>query len=120
MRRIEFRVEIRQITRRQVHGTLKFGSRKGELSPWGKQNFKLELHSPLFHRTVGITTNGLTLGRKLPRLREAGLDAVNISLDTLVAPKFEFITRRKGHDRVVRAIDQCVEAGMRVKVSSNR
>ena len=69
------------------------------------------------YRTVGITTNGLTLGRKLPRLREAGLDAVNISLDTLVAPKFEFITRRKGHDRVLKAIDQSVDAGMRVKVS---
>ena len=72
---------------------------------------------PLFSRTVGITTNGLTLTRKLPRLREAGLDAVNISLDTLVAPKFEFITRRKGHDRVLKAIDQSVEAGLRVKVS---
>lgn len=68
-------------------------------------------------KTVGVTTNGLTLGRKLPRLREAGLDAVNISLDTLVAPKFEFITRRKGHDRVLKAIDQSVEAGLRVKVN---
>ena len=57
------------------------------------------------------------MGRKLPRLKEAGLDAINISLDTLVAPKFEFITRRKGHDRVLKAIDQSVDAGMRVKVS---
>lgn len=48
-----------------------------------------------------MTTNALVLARKLPKLKEAGLDLLNISLDTLVPAKFEFITRRKGWDKVV-------------------
>ena len=46
--------------------------------------------------TVAMTTNGIKLPRMLPRLREAGLNLLNISLDTLVPAKFEFITRRLG------------------------
>jgi molybdenum cofactor biosynthesis enzyme MoaA len=42
---------------------------------------------------VAITTNGITLKKKLPDLAEAGLDAINISLDTLEPKKFGFITR---------------------------
>ena len=45
--------------------------------------------------TLAMTTNGVTLARKLPRLKEAGVNLLNISLDTLVPQKFEFITRRK-------------------------
>lgn len=47
-------------------------------------------------RTIGITTNGINLARLLPQLQKAGLSAINISLDTLVPAKFEFIVRRKG------------------------
>lgn len=47
-------------------------------------------------KTISVTTNGINLARLLPRLKEAGLDALNISLDTLVPAKFEFIVRRKG------------------------
>ena len=43
---------------------------------------------------VGITTNGSVLNRKLPRLKDAGLTHLNISLDSLVPAKNEFITRR--------------------------
>lgn len=46
--------------------------------------------------TLAMTTNGITLARKLPLLKDAGLNLLNISLDTLVPQKFEFITRRKG------------------------
>lgn len=38
----------------------------------------------------------MNLTRLLPQLKEAGLNAINISLDTLVPAKFEFIVRRKG------------------------
>ena len=49
----------------------------------------------------------------------AGLDALNISLDTLIEPKFEFVTRRKGHARVLRAIDEAVATGMSHTVKIN-
>uniref|UniRef100_G1SRG7 Molybdenum cofactor synthesis 1 n=1 Tax=Oryctolagus cuniculus TaxID=9986 RepID=G1SRG7_RABIT len=47
-------------------------------------------------RTIGVTTNGINLARLLPQLQKAGLSAINVSLDTLVPAKFEFIVRRKG------------------------
>lgn len=61
--------------------------------------------------TIAITTNGVTLGKKLPQLKEAGLDLINISLDTLIPAKFEFITRRKGWERVMNSIDTAIDLG---------
>ncbi|KAL8185610.1 UNVERIFIED_CONTAM: Molybdenum cofactor synthesis protein 1 [Gekko kuhli] len=46
-------------------------------------------------QTIAVTSNGINLARLLPRLKEAGLNAINISLDTLVPAKYEFIVRRK-------------------------
>ncbi|XP_057545318.1 GTP 3',8-cyclase, mitochondrial isoform X1 [Amaranthus tricolor] len=62
-------------------------------------------------KTLAITTNGITLARKLPKLKECGLTAVNISLDTLVPAKFEFMTRRKGHEKVIESINAAVDLG---------
>ncbi|KAM1941793.1 hypothetical protein ACFX13_029331 [Malus domestica] len=62
-------------------------------------------------KTLAITTNGITLARKLPKLKECGLTALNISLDTLVPAKFEFMTRRKGHQRVMESINAAIELG---------
>lgn len=58
-----------------------------------------------------MTTNGIVLANKLPRLKECGLSLLNISLDTLVPAKFEFMTRRKGHERVMKSIDAAIELG---------
>lgn len=55
-------------------------------------------------QSVGVTTNGLTLQRKLRALQEAGVDRLNISLDTLCPDKFSQITRRQGFARVMEAI----------------
>ena len=46
--------------------------------------------------SLAVTTNGIVLAKRLPLLKEAGLTHINISLDTLVPAKFEFISRRKG------------------------
>ncbi|XP_021730917.1 GTP 3',8-cyclase, mitochondrial-like isoform X2 [Chenopodium quinoa] len=62
-------------------------------------------------KTLAITTNGLTLARKLPKLKMCGLNAVNISLDTLVPAKFEFMTRRRGHEKVIESINTAVNLG---------
>ncbi|CAH9096331.1 unnamed protein product [Cuscuta europaea] len=62
-------------------------------------------------RTLAMTTNGITLARKLVRLKECGLNLVNISLDTLVPAKFEFMTRRKGHERVMESIQAAIDLG---------
>lgn len=60
-------------------------------------------------KTLAMTTNGVVLARKLPQLRAAGLNSLNISLDTLVPAKFEFITRRKGHSKVLESIEAALD-----------
>ena len=64
-------------------------------------------------KTLAMTTNGLLLTRKLPDLKEAGLNLLNVSLDTLIPAKFEFITRRKGFEKVLRGIDNALELGFK-------
>ncbi|XP_030614960.1 molybdenum cofactor biosynthesis protein 1 isoform X2 [Archocentrus centrarchus] len=62
-------------------------------------------------KTIAMTTNGMNLARFLPKLKEAGLDLINISLDSLVPAKFEFIVRRKGFHKVMEGIEKAVELG---------
>uniref|UniRef100_A0A8C9WHI0 Molybdenum cofactor synthesis 1 n=1 Tax=Scleropages formosus TaxID=113540 RepID=A0A8C9WHI0_SCLFO len=50
-------------------------------------------------KTIAVTTNGVNLARLLPGLKRAGLDLLNVSLDSLVPSRFEFIVRRKGELR---------------------
>ena len=65
-----------------------------------------------------MTTNGIALRRKLPQLRAAGLDSLNISLDTLDPRKFELITRRRGFELVRESIDAAIAEGFHlVKVN---
>lgn len=68
--------------------------------------------------SLGITTNGLVLQRKLEPLLDAGVRHFNVSLDTLVPAKFELITRRPGHARVVEAVESAAAVpDARVKVN---
>lgn len=46
--------------------------------------------------SLGMTSNGIALSRKLPDLVKAGLTGLNVSLDTLDPHKFELMTRRRG------------------------
>ena len=62
-------------------------------------------------KTLEMTTNGLTLAKKLPNFKEAGLNSLNISLDTLVPTKSEFLTRRKGHGKVLESIETAISLG---------
>jgi GTP 3',8-cyclase / cyclic pyranopterin monophosphate synthase len=68
-------------------------------------------------QSVSITTNGLMLTKQLVGLQKAGLDAINISLDTLQTKKFEQITRRKGWERVIAGIDLAIQLGYKPKVN---
>ena len=72
-------------------------------------------------QTVAITTNGLMLTRQLVALQRAGLDVLNISLDTLSPARYEQVTRRKGWERVMAGIDLALQLGyspVKVKTAS--
>lgn len=68
-------------------------------------------------RTVTLTTNGLLLSRDLPDLLSAGLDGVNISLDSRDPEKFRRITGFDGEKKVEEAIRMAAESGIRTKVN---
>lgn len=62
-------------------------------------------------KDLAITTNGLVLQRNLEKLRLAGVNRLNISLDTLVEAKFTFITRRRGFEKVKSSIHSALDIG---------
>jgi cyclic pyranopterin phosphate synthase len=67
---------------------------------------------------VTLTTNGVLLAEQIAHLVEAGLDAVNISLDTLDAKHFERLTRRDALQNVLAGIEAALQyPNLRVKLN---
>ena len=66
---------------------------------------------------VTLTTNGILLHEMLDDLYDAGIDAINISLDTLNKDNFKKITRRDGLEKVLMSIDKAYDLGIRVKIN---
>ena len=67
---------------------------------------------------IAMTTNGTLVRAILPELVEAGLDEINISLDTLDARTFAAITGQDLLPEVLLAIDAALAAGLKVKVNA--
>jgi cyclic pyranopterin phosphate synthase len=68
---------------------------------------------------VSLTTNALGLGRVAGALRDAGLDRVNVSLDTIRRDDFARITLRDRFDDVITGLEAAREAGLEpVKVNA--
>ena len=63
-------------------------------------------------RDVAMTTNGHTLARLAPRLAQAGLRRINVSVDTLRAGRFKALTRGGDLARVLHGIDAARDAGI--------
>ena len=66
---------------------------------------------------ICLTTNGILLLEKLEELKENGLTKVNISLDTLNPLKYKKITRGGDINLVLKAIDKCLNLGIKVKLN---
>lgn len=61
---------------------------------------------------IALTTNGIGLDRKAATLRDAGLDRINVSLDTLDADRFAAITRRDRLTDVLAGLEAASAAGL--------
>ena len=61
---------------------------------------------------LSLTTNAITLDRSAAGLVEAGLDRINISLDTLDRERFAALTRRDRLDDVLAGIRAAAAAGI--------
>ncbi|MGE0081562.1 MAG: GTP 3',8-cyclase MoaA [Thiohalomonadaceae bacterium] len=68
---------------------------------------------------VSLSTNGHLLHERAWQLRDAGLDRVNVSLDSLIPEVFHAVTGRDALGRVLKGIETAVAAGLApVKVNT--
>ncbi|MGW5125660.1 GTP 3',8-cyclase MoaA [Streptomyces sp. NPDC004069] len=68
---------------------------------------------------TSLTTNGIGLSRTATALKAAGLDRVNVSLDTLRPDVFKALTRRDRHHDVIAGLEAAHAAGLTpVKVNT--
>lgn len=100
-----------------VREAAKFGVQKVKFSggePLFRKDFEeiLSCLPPL--KEVSATTNGILLEGRAKALKAAGLDRVNISLDTLSPKKYEAITGAPAGslEKVIKGINSAVEAGL--------
>ncbi len=69
-------------------------------------------------QTVMLTTNGVLLAERLPALIEAGLDGINLSLDTLDRAQYADITRHDMLPQVLQGLEAALRApSLKVKVN---
>ncbi|WP_407376063.1 GTP 3',8-cyclase MoaA [Methanobrevibacter sp.] len=68
--------------------------------------------SSLGFKDISMTTNGILLGKYAQDLKDAGLDRVNVSLDTLNRETFEFITKKDYLEDAKNGILKAVEVGL--------
>jgi GTP 3',8-cyclase len=84
----------------------------------GVEDFVARLKGMGVH-DLSMTTNGHLLAERCDRLIAAGLNRINISLDSLNREKFERITRTKAFDQVMAGIEAAQNSVLRpVKVNA--
>ena len=72
----------------------------------------VERIASLGFKDISMTTNGILLEKYAQELKDAGLDRVNVSLDTLNRETFEFITKKDYLEDAKRGILKAVEVGL--------
>lgn len=85
----------------------------------GIESLVKEIHQIPGIESVAMTTNGILLPKMAPKLKEAGLSRVNISLDTLNAEQFSHITRWGNIEDVFEGIEAALDLGFKpVKINA--
>lgn len=68
--------------------------------------------------SVTLTTNGIVLEDYLDELEIAGVDGINISMDTRQEELFRMITGGGDVKRVLRAIEKSLDRGLKIKINA--
>lgn len=68
--------------------------------------------------SVSLTTNAVLLAHHTKRLKEAGIDSINVSLDTIDASEYECITQKPLLKEVENGIEAAIACGIRVKINA--
>lgn len=112
--------EILQVCRQAIRlGITRFKITGGEpLVRKGCTGLIRELRQLPGVEQVTMTTNGVLLSDYLDELADAGLNAVNVSLDTLNRERYQEITGFDRLDCVIDGIQKAIDYGMKVKVNA--
>lgn len=101
--------------RRLVAGFAEMGTTKVRLTggePMVRKDFmeivEVVRNTPGIEK-LAMTTNGYKLRETATDLKAAGVDAINISIDSLESGRFEEITGDRRFDKVYEGIDSCLE-----------
>lgn len=77
-----------------------------------------QLHALSGIESVSMTSNGLLLCDKIDEAKQAGLSALNLSLDTLKPDTYARLTRGGDVARVRSTLEQALDAGLNVKINA--
>lgn len=66
---------------------------------------------------VTLTTNGQQLAEKIDELAEAGIDGLNISMDSLREERYAYVTGGGDLRRTLEAIDKSIGTGIKTKIN---
>ena len=83
----------------------------------GAADFIAQLKAEPGVKCVTVTTNGTRLRDALPKLKQAGVNGVNISLDAMDAATYQAITGTDRVGEVLCAIRECAGSGIMTKVN---
>jgi cyclic pyranopterin phosphate synthase len=84
---------------------------------WLFQQFGRHLETGALEELT-LTTNGSQLAKYAKDLKSAGVERINVSIDTLDPDKFKTITRWGDLGVVMRGLDAADAAGLRVKINA--
>ena len=62
---------------------------------------------------ITLTTNGILLGEMVEELVAAGIDGINVSLDTLNSKRYTLMTRRNQLDKVLAGLEQAATSDLK-------
>ena len=68
-------------------------------------------------KKIAITTNGTLIHDKIDKFKEVGINAVNLSLDSIDPDRFFQITRRDDFSKVMESMDMMIQSGIHVKLN---
>ncbi|HJU58488.1 MAG TPA: GTP 3',8-cyclase MoaA [Nitrososphaeraceae archaeon] len=68
--------------------------------------------------TISMTTNGFLLEEKINQLKSAGLNSLNISLDTFIEERFRTLNGTSNLNKVLRGIQKASELGLKIKINT--
>ncbi len=88
--------------------------------PFVRKDFINFLESLSFNNQldqINITTNGALISNHISKLEELGINAINLSLDTLKKDKFLQITRRDLFDKTMQTFEKLIASKLEIKLN---